>query len=175
MSERAEPLPAVSAPSPRRAGFARAGGFFVLWLVLMPSLKPGDLAIGAFATACATWASLRLLPPAAGGMHLGALLALMPHFVWESLVAGVDVARRAFFSRPPLHAGFVKCPLDFPPGLARNTFATITSLMPGTVPVGEEEGVLVYHALDVEQPVVEQLWAEERLLARALVAGRRHD
>ena len=60
-------------------------------------------------------------------------------------------------------------------GLARNTFSTITSLLPGSVPADEADGVLVYHCLDTTQPVVEQLWREERLLARALVAGRRHD
>jgi multicomponent Na+:H+ antiporter subunit E len=64
--------------------------------------------------------------------------------------------------------------LSFPPGFARNTFATITSQMPGSVSAGEAEGELVYHCLDVTTPIVEQLWKEERLLVRALVAGRRH-
>ena len=76
--------------------------------------------------------------------------------------------------RMPLQPGFVTCPLGFPPGFARNTFATITSLLPGTVPCDEVDGALVYHCLDTRQPVVEQLWEEERRLARALVAGRRH-
>jgi multicomponent Na+:H+ antiporter subunit E len=140
----------------------------------MPSIKPGDVAMGVFATACATWASLRLLPPAAGSLRFRALLALLPHFLWESVVGGIDVARRAFSPRMPLAPGYVKCPLDFPPGMARNTFATITSLMPGAVPAGEDEDALLYHCLDTTQPVVEQMWEEERLLARALVAGRRH-
>jgi multicomponent Na+:H+ antiporter subunit E len=74
-----------------------------------------------------------------------------------------------------LNPGFVACPLSFPPGFARNTFATITSLLPGSVSAGEAEGELVYHCLDDTTPVVEQIWKEERLLARALVAGRRHD
>jgi multicomponent Na+:H+ antiporter subunit E len=61
-----------------------------------------------------------------------------------------------------------------PPGFARNTFATITSLLPGTIAADEVDGVLVYHCLDDTTPVVEQLLQEERLLAPALVAGRRH-
>ena len=76
--------------------------------------------------------------------------------------------------RLPLRPGFVTCPLAFPPGFARNTFATITSLLPGSVAADEAEGVLVYHCLDTEASVVEQLWKEERLLARALVVGQRH-
>ena len=90
----------------------------------------------------------------------------MPHFLWESVVAGIDVARRAcataHAARNPASS---TCPLDFPPGLARNTFATITSLLPGSVPSGEDEDALVYHCLDTSQPVVEQLWKEERLLS----------
>jgi multicomponent Na+:H+ antiporter subunit E len=143
-------------------------------MVLMQSTKLADVAIGALSAVAATWLSLRLLPPVSGCLRFGVLLGLMPHFLWESVQAGIDVARRAFAPSLPLRPGFVRCPLDFPPGLARNTFSTITSLLPGSVPSGEEDGALVYHCLDTSQPVVEQLWQEERLLARALVAGRRH-
>ena len=90
-------------------------------------------------------------------------------------MAGIDVARRAFNPRLPLHPGFVDYPLDFPPGFARNTFETITSLMPGSVPIDGDEAALEYHCLDVTQPVVEQLADEERALcARRWCAGRRH-
>ena len=153
---------------------ARAGAFFVLWFVLMPSTKPADLVTGAIAAVAATWVSLRLLPPATGCLRFGALLALLPHFLWQSVLAGMDVARRALDPRLPLNPGFVTCPLDFPPGVARNTFATITSLLPGTVPCGDHSDGLVYHCLDVGQPVVEQLWAEQRHFARALVVGKGH-
>jgi multicomponent Na+:H+ antiporter subunit E len=74
-----------------------------------------------------------------------------------------------------MQPGFVQCPLNFPPGLTRNTFAMITSLLPGSVPSGERDGILIYHALDTTQPVAEQLRDEERLLARGLVAGVRDD
>jgi len=47
-------------------------------------------------------------------------------------------------------------------------FAALTSLLPGTVPTGEENGQLVYHCLDVGQPVIAQLAAEEEALSRAL-------
>ena len=166
--------PAPPPTSLSRTAVARAGIFFVLWIVLMQSAKPGDIAFGAIATGVATWVSIRLLPPAAGSLRFGALLALLPHLLWESLRAGIDVARRALAPHLPLDPGFVRCPLNFPPGFTRNTFATITSLLPGTVPCGDEDGVLVYHCLDLTQPVVEELSQEERLLARALVIGRRH-
>ena len=174
MNAGAAPPPPAASDSGRREALARAGAFFLLWMVLMQSVKPADLAMGAFATGCATWASLRLFPPVTGELHFAALLKLVPHFVRESVLAGFDVARRVFDPRLPLSPGFVSCPLDFPPGFARNTFATITSLMPGAVPIDGDEEALEYHCLDTTLPVVEQLWQEEALLARALEAGRRH-
>jgi multicomponent Na+:H+ antiporter subunit E len=152
----------------------RGTAFFLLWMLLMQSLKRGDLVVGVLASVGATWVSLRLLPPSSGGLRFGRLLMQLPHFVWESVLAGVDVARRALHPGMPLQPGFVTCPLSFPPGFARNTFATITSLLPGSLAAGEIEGVIVYHCLDTTSPVMEQIWKEERLLARALVAGRHH-
>src|SRR5271169_5682190 len=159
---------------PVRTALARGVLFLGLWMALLPSLKVGDLAFGVCATAAATWASLQLLPPDAGRLRFGILLSLGPHFFWASVLAGIDVARRALAPSLPLRPGFVNCPLGFAPGFARNTFSTITSLMPGSVPAGDSDGVLVYHCLDTTQPVVEQLWAEERLFARALGMGQRH-
>ena len=161
--------------TPRRSALIRGVAFFILWMVLMQSVKVADLAIGAFATACATWVSLRLLAPASGRLRLGNLLMLVPHFLWQSVWAGIDVAGRALAPRERLHPGFVRFPLGLPVGLARNTFTTITSLLPGTVPCGEDDGVLVYHCLDTTQPVVDQLLEEERRLAGAVVPGRRYD
>ena len=157
------------------AALARAVAFYLLWLVLMQSAKPGDLIIGLLAALAATRVSLHLLAPASGCLRFGSMIALFPHFLWVSIAAGIDIARRVFDPRMPLQSGFIRCPLGFPPGLARNTFSTFTSLMPGSVPVDESNEDLIYHCLDTSQPVVEQLWAEERLLAKALIAGRRHD
>jgi multicomponent Na+:H+ antiporter subunit E len=165
---------ATRVASRRRTALARGAIYFAFWLALMPSPKPADLALGAFAAAGATWVSMCLLPPEAGRLRFNVLLALMPHFLWESVRAGVDVARRALDPKLPLNPGFVDCPMGFPPGLARNTFATITSLLPGSVAVGDGDDTLVYHCVDISQPVVEQLCEEERLLARVLVVGRSH-
>lgn len=140
------------------------------WVVLIGT-KPADVVAGLVTAVAATWVSLLLLPPGSGGVSVGALLALVPRFMWQSLVAGMDVARRAFDPRLPLRPGFVTYPVRFPPGPVRNTFTALTSLLPGTVPTGDENGSLVYHCLDVDQPVVPQLAAEEAALSRAL----RHD
>jgi multicomponent Na+:H+ antiporter subunit E len=160
--------------SKARAGTVRAVLFFVLWLVIDQSAKPANLFFGLVATAGATWTSLWLLPPDTGRVRLFALLLLLPRFLWNSLVAGVDVARRAFSPSLPLNPGFVDYPVGLPRGSARNVFELISSLLPGSVPTDETEAVIEYHCLDVQQPVVEQLTVEERAHAVALVPGRRH-
>ena len=157
-----------------RVALARALCFLAIWFILMPSVKPADLACGLIATIVATQMSLRLLPPAAGRLRLGALLVFAPHFLAQSVLAGIDVARRALDPRLPLQPGTVVYRVGFPPGTARNGFAIITSLLPGSLPVDETADGLVYHCLDISQPIAEQLADEERRLADALVSGERH-
>ncbi|WP_254200478.1 MULTISPECIES: Na+/H+ antiporter subunit E [unclassified Lysobacter] len=175
----------MGAPSPAGGKFARGryawtalmrgAGFLALWIVLMPSAKPADVAFGLVASVLATWTSLQLLRPEAGHLKFGALLALGPHFLWQSVLAGIDVARRAFDPRLPLAPGIVECPVAFPRGVTRNTFAAITSLLPGSVPCGETQDTLVYHCLDRDLPNTEQLKREEQLFARALIPAREDD
>jgi multicomponent Na+:H+ antiporter subunit E len=155
-----------------RAMLVRSAGLFALWIVLIGSVQPVDLGVGALAVALATRVSLQLLPPAAGRVRLGALALRLPRFLWQSLCAGVDVARRAFDPRLPLAPGFVEHRTGLPRGVARNAFATITSLVPGAVPVDDVDAVLVYHCLDTAQPVAEDLAREERVYAAALAPGR---
>src|SRR4051794_26877015 len=135
---------------------ARAAGFLVLWLVLAGA-DPADLPAAAVAVVAATWTSLRLLPPGSSRLAPSALAKLTLRFAYQSVAAGVDVAKRALDPRLPLRPGFVRYPVRFPP-----------SLLPGTVPAGAERGHIIYHCLDVEQPVMSQLAAEEAALARAL-------
>lgn len=162
--------PALHQASALRSACARGPVFGGLWLLLLPSAKPADLIVGAVVCAAATVLSLRLLAPRHSGIRLLALLGLLPHFIWESVRGGLDVAKRAFSPSMPLKPGFVECPVGLPPGMARNTFASITGLMPGTLPVADCEGGLLYHCLDTEQAVVAQLHTELRLLARAFEA-----
>jgi multicomponent Na+:H+ antiporter subunit E len=149
---------------------ARAAGFLVLWLVLAGA-DLADLPAAAVAVVAATWTSVRLLPPGSSRLSPGALAKLTLRFAYQSVAAGADVAWRALDPRLPLRPGLVHYSVRFPPGAARNAFTTLTSLLPGTVPAGSEHGHIVYHCLDVEQPVTSQLAAEEAALAQAL----RHD
>ena len=149
------------------AALFRTTFFFGFWLILFGFTSP-DFIVGISAAVVATWTSLLLLPSGRRRVHPIALAKLVPRFAIQSIVAGIDVARRALNPRMPLRPGFVNYPVRFPPGPTRNTFATLTSLLPGTVPAGYQNGQIVYHCLDINQPVVSQLAAEEAALAQAL-------
>jgi multicomponent Na+:H+ antiporter subunit E len=125
------------------------------------------------AVLAATLTSLRLLPLGTGRMRPAASAWLVLRLLHQSVVAGADVARRALDPRLPLRPGFVIYPVGLPPGPARNMFTTLMSLLPGTVPTGSDaNGRLVIHCLDVGQPVVAQLAAEEAHFVRAMAGAR---
>jgi len=146
----------------------RAAGFFALWVMLTAGY-PTDLVAGAAAACAATWVSLLLLPPGSSGVQIPALTRLVLRFLRQSVVAGVDVARRALDPRLPLRPGFVSYPVGLRPGPARHMFTMLMSLLPGTVPMGsvETRGLLI-HCLDTKQPVAAQLAEEEALFVHAI-------
>jgi multicomponent Na+:H+ antiporter subunit E len=163
------------APRPRawRAILVRGAGYFLLWMI-MAGGQPANIAPGLGAAVLATWISLVLLPPdpALANIRPLAVLRLAVRFIWTSVVAGLDIARRAFSPSLPLKLGYLHYPVGLPPGTSRNLFTSVTSLMPGTLPAGtDESGHLIYHCLDVEQPVLQELGQEEAQLVAALGAA----
>jgi len=146
---------------------SRGAGYYAFWVLLI-GLKPVDLVVGLAAAAVATWTSLALLPPGEFRLRLAGLPRYGLHFLWQSIVAGVDVARRAFALRPSLRPGLVFYPSHYPRGARRNAFAALTSLLPGTVVLGDEPQGVLYHCLDDRQPIIEQLTVEEAAVSRVL-------
>jgi multicomponent Na+:H+ antiporter subunit E len=160
----------------------RSALLFGFWLLL---LEPGsfslaaigvDLAVGAVAAVCAALLSLRLLPPGRGAPRPLPLLRLVMRFLMQSLVAGLDVARRALDPRLPLHPGLVRHRTALPPGTGQALFGALTSQVPGTLAVrSERSGELLYHCLDLRQDVARGLAADEAMFLRvwgARSAGR---
>jgi multicomponent Na+:H+ antiporter subunit E len=163
-----------------RSALVRWVGLFGFWLLLadIGALDAtgatngaeigADLVVGLLAAAAATWVSLRLLPPGPGRVRTGALARLAWRFLWQSVVAGIGVARLAFAPRLAVRPGYLNYPVQIPPGPGRATFGALTSLVPGTLPVGAGPGdTLVYHCLDPSQPVAQGLAADEALLIEA--------
>jgi multicomponent Na+:H+ antiporter subunit E len=155
-----------------RSALLRALGFSFLWLILSGA-DSGGLLAGTVAVGAATWTSLKLLPAVERHFSPAGVLRFSLRFLLQSAIAGTDVARRALDPRLPLRAGFVNYPVQLPPGAARNTFCTLSSLLPGTLPAGPAQNDrLLIHCLDVGEPVATQLAREETLFMRAAGMGR---
>jgi multicomponent Na+:H+ antiporter subunit E len=76
------------------------------------------------------------------------MLRFVPYFLRASLLAGLDVMRRALDPRMPIDPALVRFPLRLPPGPARATLAAVVSLLPGTLSVELEHEQLLVHVLD---------------------------
>lgn len=150
----------------------RGAIFLAFWIVLTLG-NPNDLFVGVIAAIVATMTSLYLLPAREGHISLMALVKFAIHFFYQSLIAGFDVAKRAFDPRLPLRPGYVQFPCKLAQGPARNAFCALSSLLPGTVPVeSDQSGVVLVHCLDVGQPVVAQLIEDEVLFSRVVRRAR---
>jgi len=152
-------------PSALPAALARGAVFFGLWLVLTGA-EPLGLPFGLIAVFCATYASLRLLPPGPGAIASSALPRLALILLRQSFGAGWDVALRAFAFPPRLAPGVIEVPLAIPPGPARDGFRALASLAPGSLPLEDlPDGRLRLHALDLAMPLAKDLAETEAALA----------
>ena len=136
-----------------------------LWAILMgPALK--DLPVGIAASAAGVWASTTLWP-VGGSLSLGGLIRFLLRFLPQSVVAGADVARRAFARDPDLRPGFATCRSIVPAGLSRDSACAVMSLQPGKLPVAvAADGTLLIHCLDLREPIAEQVAADEVAFCR---------
>ncbi|MCX5514691.1 sodium:proton antiporter [Kaistia algarum] len=156
-----------------RVPWARAFALLLIWIILTRgSLK--DLPVGLIAVAVAAFVSVRIRPTSQVTLRLIPTLTYVGIFLRQSVVAGFDVARRAFDPKLPLKTGFIEFSPSLPAGMERTLFADLSSMAPGTLPVEERpDGTLLVHCLDTDTDVAAQLAADEGRLAAAL--GREID
>jgi multicomponent Na+:H+ antiporter subunit E len=150
------------------SAIARWTGLFVLWL-LIAGTSPSEFPAGMVSAALATWASLILQPPGTHRIRILPLMRLCLGVLLDSVVAGFDIARRALDPRLPLNPGIVRYASALPPGRARAVFSTITTLVPGTLPIGSApDGMLLVHCLDTAHPAAASLARNEATLRGVL-------
>jgi multicomponent Na+:H+ antiporter subunit E len=141
--------------------------FFCIWLVVA-DWKASDFPVGIAAAVLALWISVTLSRPTPVDIRIAPLARLAFRLLSCSILAGVDVARRALLPRLDLRPGFVNAPLTLEPGTICNGFLLYQSLQPGTLPTGVEGHELVVHCLDASQPVIAAVEADEALFKRAI-------
>ena len=139
--------------------------FALLWWILAEGRLEGWL-LGGFAVTAATWASLRLWPPATRPFRWIGLFGFLRFFLWNSSRGGIQVASMALRGRAALRPDWVDLPIALPPGGARVLLVNTLGLMPGTVGVDMSDTTLRLHVLDVRLPIVAEARALEAAIAR---------
>jgi multicomponent Na+:H+ antiporter subunit E len=141
--------------------------FFCIWLIVA-NWKLADLPVGITAAALALWISLRLSPSQPINLRLAPFARLISRLLTCSILAGIDIARRALLPRLDLRPGFVAVPLTLQPSESRSAFLLYQSLQPGTLPTSVEGAQLQVHCLDISLHVVEAIEADEALFKRVI-------
>ena len=141
-----------------------------LWAVLANGEGWG---FGVPAALGAAWLSLRLAPPSAHRIRLLALPRFAGWFLWQSLRAGWDVARRTLHPALPLEPGMIRFRPTLPEGAPTWWLMLVVSLLPGTLSVRMAAGTLELHCLDTTGDVAGDVAQAEEELARLF--GRQGD
>ena len=136
--------------------------FALMWWVLTDGAMDSWL-IGLPVVLIATLVSVMLMPPLSWSPR--GMLLFVPYFIWHSIRAGVDVARRALHPQLPIAPGFFDYRFRLPPGLPRVFMANAVSLLPGTLSVELDEEILRVHVLDETSAINKELNMLENRLA----------
>jgi multicomponent Na+:H+ antiporter subunit E len=121
--------------------------------------------VGLPVVALAAWVSLRLGAGTGWRWSLRAGLAFAGFFARESLLGGLDVARRALHPGLPLRPGVLIHVSRLPAGTPRQLLCGVVSLLPGTLVMEVQDATLRIHALEAGPRVAEELRALERRVA----------
>jgi multicomponent Na+:H+ antiporter subunit E len=136
--------------------------FALLWLVLVGT-DPVSWIVGVPAVLLASYAAARLSTLVGADPRPLRLIAFVPFFVWESVLGGVDVARRVLAPRLRIDPALVSYRPRLKDPAAQVVFLDTISLLPGTLSADIRKGLVQIHALDSDQAMVAGL---ERLEAR---------
>ncbi len=142
----------------------RVAIFTVAWWALAEGTV-ANVALAAVVVLGAAVASVRITPPGKWRLAPAGVLRFTLFFLRRSMIAGVDVARRAIDPRLPISPGVLSYDTTLPAGAPRACFAAVVGLLPGTLSVGLTESRLDVHALDVREDVHANLAALERRIA----------
>lgn len=149
-----------------RDGLLRATLFAGIWIILTGA-DPASWLLGGLTVGAATATSLLTSPDAWRLPRIRPMFRYLWYFLLQSVLAGVDVARRVFSPSLPLQPDLIKIETKLPSPGRREVKAGTLNLLPGTLTVTDDPpGTLNVHVLDRRMPsqaVADQL--EQRLAA----------
>jgi len=122
----------------------------LLWLVIAGT-APGSWIIGLPSVLLAAWVSLLLVPSPPFKLSALGTLRFLGYFLRESLLGGLDVAKRTLSPKLRINPGELSYTTALPDGLPVVLFASVVSLLPGTLSQRFEGRQLSVHLLDTCQ------------------------
>lgn len=161
------PVPSFDRHVPSRligALLARVALLALTWWMLVGGTD--GWGFGCVAVVTIAILSLRLSPPAGCTPRLRHVPGFLLFFLFQSLLAGGDVALRTVSPRLPLRPAILRLSLTLPPGPPTWLLMLVVSLLPGTLSTSLGEGVLELHCLDHGAQVQDAVGAIERRIAR---------
>jgi multicomponent Na+:H+ antiporter subunit E len=153
---------AAAMPLPR--WLARLVLLALVWLVLAGT-DPVSWLVGVPAVLLATFAAARLSQLVGADPKPLRLAGFVPFFVWESILGGIDVARRVLAPRLRIDPALVTYRPRLTDPAARVVFLDSISLLPGTLSADIRDGLAYVHALDGDDAVIAGLARLERRVA----------
>lgn len=127
---------------------------FIVWLGLTNSLDPQELIAGLLVSAAVVWLAIPPERPAGGAgrsWRLLPLLAYLPVFLKNLVLANIDVARRVLSPSLPINPGIVRVKTGLEQPYQRLILANSITLTPGTVTLEMEGEDMYVHWIDVQQ------------------------
>lgn len=150
-----------------RTGLGRGLAFALIWWGLTEG-RADSWGVGLVGLALALTASRILFPPGRMRLSLTGLLAFAWFFLTQSIKAGAQVAAMALRPRLDMAPALLELPLTLPVGLASVVLVNTLNLLPGTLSVAVEQGILRLHVLDSRLPIAEEVRMAEERIARML-------
>ncbi len=125
---------------------------WLFWLLLVNSVAPGQLLLGAVLAVTLPLVTSRFWPESPRINKPWKLLRYLGLLGWDIVVANLAVARLILNPRRKLRPTFIRLPLDLENELAITVLTSTISLTPGTVSsdLSPDRKTLLIHALDVE-------------------------
>ncbi len=123
----------------------------VVWVLLHQNVRSATLVGGLLVAVSVPFFTRRFWPERPQVRRWGALIRFAPVFLWDVLVANVQVAWLIVNVWRELHPRWIVIPLDITNPHAIVTLANVISLTPGTVSseLGPDRRTLLVHSLDV--------------------------
>lgn len=143
----------------------RTAVFATLWLVLSGGASAA-LGFGVAAALAGAVLSLWLYPSDRPGVGAWRVAGFLPRFLVQSVLGGLDVARRAVDPRLPVVPGWVELKLASRHAEANVLVGGVSSILPGTLAAGPGDGTMAMHVLHMPSFDAARFYADEqRVLA----------